>query len=75
MMSGFRAQSAGQSAAMAFVIAAMAPLLAGCDEPKVAAAAAKPADSDVSIVTVKPQPRAMVRELPAIDASKQLAAP
>jgi len=49
---------------MAFVIAAMAPLLAGCDEPKVAAAAAKPADSDVSIVTVKPQPRAMVRELP-----------
>jgi len=42
----------------------MAPLLAGCDEPNSAAAAAKPADSDVSIVTVKPQPRAMVRELP-----------
>jgi len=59
-MSGFRAQSAG----IALMLAAMAPLLAGCDEPNVAAAAAQPTEPDVSIVTVKPQARAMVRELP-----------
>ena len=46
------------------MLAAMAPLLAGCDEPNVAAAAAQPAEPDVSVVTVKPQARAMVRELP-----------
>ncbi|SDJ09523.1 membrane fusion protein, multidrug efflux system [Bradyrhizobium lablabi] len=45
------------------MLAAMAPLLAGCDEPNVAAAA-QPTEPDVSIVTVKPQARAMVRELP-----------
>jgi membrane fusion protein, multidrug efflux system len=38
--------------------------LAGCDEPHVAIAAAQPTAPDVSIVTVKPQARAMVRELP-----------
>ena len=59
-MSGFRAQSAG----IALMLAAMAPLLAGCDEPNVAAAAVQPTEPDVSIVTVKPQARAMVRELP-----------
>jgi membrane fusion protein (multidrug efflux system) len=59
-MSGFRAQSA----CIALMLAAMAPLLAGCDEPNVAAAAAQPAEPDVSVVTVKPQARAMVRELP-----------
>ena len=58
--SGFRAQSAG----IALILAAMAPLLAGCDEPHVAVAATQPAEPDVSIVTVKPQSRAMVRELP-----------
>jgi membrane fusion protein (multidrug efflux system) len=58
-MSGFRARSAG----IALMLAAMAPLLAGCDEPNVAAAA-QPTEPDVSIVTVKPQARAMVRELP-----------
>ena len=46
------------------MLAAMAPLLAGCDEPNVAAAATQPAEPDVSVVTVKPQARAMVRELP-----------
>ena len=46
------------------MLAAMAPLLAGCDEPNVAAAAVQPTEPDVSIVTVKPQARAMVRELP-----------
>ena len=47
------------------MLAAMAPLLAGCDEPHVAVAALQPtAEPDVSIVTVKPQARTMVRELP-----------
>jgi membrane fusion protein, multidrug efflux system len=64
LISGFRAQSAARSAALALMIAAMAPLLAGCDEPNTAAASATPAATDVSIVTVKQQARAMVRELP-----------
>ena len=59
-MSGFRAQSA----CIALMLAAMAPLLAGCNEPNVAVAAAQPTEPDVSIVTIKPQARAMVRELP-----------
>ena len=46
------------------MLAAMAPLLAGCDEPNAATAAAQPSEPDVSVVTVKPQARAMVRELP-----------
>jgi membrane fusion protein, multidrug efflux system len=59
-MSGFRARSA----CIALMLAATAPLLAGCDEPTAATAAADVSEPDVSIVTVKPQPRAMVRELP-----------
>ena len=46
------------------MLAAMAPLLAACDEPNAATAAAQAPEPDVSVVTVKPQPRAMVRELP-----------
>jgi membrane fusion protein (multidrug efflux system) len=46
------------------MLAAAAPLLAGCDEPNPALAAAQTSEPDVSIVTVKPQPRALVRELP-----------
>jgi membrane fusion protein (multidrug efflux system) len=46
------------------MLAAMAPLLGGCDEPNAATAAAQASEPDVSVVTVKPQPRAMVRELP-----------
>ncbi len=46
------------------MLVAMAPLLAGCEEPNSAAAAAQTSEPDVSIVTVRPQPRAMVRELP-----------
>ena len=46
------------------MLAAMAPLLAACDEPNAATAAAQASEPDVSVVTVKPQPRAMVRELP-----------
>jgi membrane fusion protein, multidrug efflux system len=49
---------------MALLLAATAPLLGGCDEPNVASAAASTSEPDVSVVTVKPQPRAMVRELP-----------
>src|SRR4051794_3800564 len=59
-MSGLRTQSA----CIALMLAAMAPLLAGCDEPTAATAAAQVSEPDVSIVTVRPQPRAMVRELP-----------
>jgi membrane fusion protein, multidrug efflux system len=46
------------------MLAAMAPLLAGCDEPTTATAAAQASEPDVSIVAVKPQPRAILRELP-----------
>jgi len=46
------------------MLAAAAPLLAGCDEPNPAVAAAQTSEPDVSIVTVKPQRRALVRELP-----------
>jgi len=59
-MSGFRAQSA----CIALMLAAMAPLLGGCDEPKVASAEAVTPDPDVSVVTVKPQARAILRDLP-----------
>jgi membrane fusion protein (multidrug efflux system) len=58
-MTGFRARSAG----IALMLAAMAPLLAGCEEPN-SASAAQASDPDVSVVTVKPQARALVRELP-----------
>ncbi|MCG2627609.1 efflux RND transporter periplasmic adaptor subunit [Bradyrhizobium sp. WYCCWR 13023] len=59
-MSGLRARSA----CVAMMLAALAPLLAACDESSSAVSAAQPVEPDVSIVTVKPQPRAVVRELP-----------
>ncbi|WP_175619367.1 efflux RND transporter periplasmic adaptor subunit [Bradyrhizobium sp. 2S1] len=60
-MSGLRAQSA----CIALMLAVTAPLLAGCDEPSTATAAVQATpEPDVSVVTVKPQVRAMVRELP-----------
>ena len=46
------------------MLAAFAPLLAACDESSSAVSATQPIEPDVSIVTVKPQPRAVVRELP-----------
>jgi membrane fusion protein (multidrug efflux system) len=60
-MSGLRA-----SAGIFIALAAIAPFLAGCNEPDSAIASiGNPAsEPDVSVVTVKPQPRAMVRELP-----------
>ncbi|MDO9057465.1 MAG: efflux RND transporter periplasmic adaptor subunit, partial [Bradyrhizobium sp.] len=42
----------------------MAPLLAGCNEPSSAIAAAQTSDPEVSIVSIRPQSRALVRELP-----------
>jgi len=48
----------------ALLLAAIAPLLAGCEEPASAVAAAQTSEPDVSIVTVRPQARAIVRELP-----------
>ncbi|WP_144441609.1 efflux RND transporter periplasmic adaptor subunit [Bradyrhizobium sp. CCGE-LA001] len=59
-MSGLRARSA----CVAMMLAALAPLLAGCDESNSAVSSAPPSDPDVSIVIVKPQSRAVVRELP-----------
>lgn len=45
------------------MLAAVAPLLAGCNEP-VTAAAATPASPEVSVIKVEAKPRAVVRELP-----------
>jgi membrane fusion protein, multidrug efflux system len=53
-----------RSACVALLLTAAAPLLAGCEEPNSAVAAAQASDPDVSIVIVKPQARALVRELP-----------
>ena len=52
------------SVCIALMLAAAAPMLAGCDEPNSASAAAPVSEPDVSVITVKPQPHAMVRELP-----------
>ncbi len=49
---------------MAIVLAVAAPLLASCDESNSAIVQAQPTEPEVSIVTVRPQPRAIVRELP-----------
>jgi membrane fusion protein (multidrug efflux system) len=59
-MTGFRTHPAR----VALLLAAIAPFLAGCDEPASAVAAAQTSEPDVSIVTVTPQARALVRELP-----------
>ena len=59
-MTGFRTHPARA----ALLLAAIAPFLAGCDEPTSAVAAAQTSEPDVSIVTVTPQARALVRELP-----------
>jgi len=46
------------------MLAALAPLLAGCDEPSSAIAATQPLEPNVGVVVITPQPRAIVRELP-----------
>ncbi len=58
-MSGFRTRSA----CIAFMLAVLAPMLAGCKEPTATAATAAP-EVDVSVVVVQARPRAQVRELP-----------
>jgi len=58
-MSGLRAQSA----CIALMLAALAPLLAGCKEPTATAAPSAP-EVDVGVVVVHPHARAVVRELP-----------
>jgi membrane fusion protein (multidrug efflux system) len=47
----------------AVALACLAPALAGCDEPRSAVAATPPAP-EVSVITIKPQARSIVRELP-----------
>ena len=59
-MSGYRAQPA----CIALMLAAMVPLLAGCDQPTSATPVAAANEPDVSIVVVHPRARSMVRELP-----------
>lgn len=46
------------------MLAALSPMLAGCNEPSAASAAASVVEPDVSVVVVQPRPRAVVRELP-----------
>ncbi len=55
-----------RAAGFALLLAGLAPVLAGCNEPKDAVAAAPTEDPapEVSVVTVKQQARAIVRELP-----------
>ncbi|HEX9209575.1 MAG TPA: biotin/lipoyl-binding protein, partial [Bradyrhizobium sp.] len=59
-MSGLRARSA----CVAMMLAAFAPLLGACDESSSAVSAAQTSEPDVSVVIVKQQARAVVRELP-----------
>ena len=61
-MSGLRVRPAG----ILLVLAAIAPLLAGCNEPEsaIASVASQPTEPDVGIISVKPQARSIVRELP-----------
>ncbi|UGV27941.1 efflux RND transporter periplasmic adaptor subunit [Rhodopseudomonas boonkerdii] len=55
-----------RAAGFALLLAGLAPVLAGCNEPKDAVAAAPAEDPapEVSVVTVRQQARAIVRELP-----------
>ena len=62
-----------QSVCIALMRAATAPLLAGCDEPNSVSAVAQQPEPDVSVVTVKPRPLAMVRELPGRAAPTRVA--
>ncbi|MET0905823.1 MAG: efflux RND transporter periplasmic adaptor subunit [Tardiphaga sp.] len=59
-MTTFNARSAG----LALMLLGSASLLAGCSEPKQAVAANQASEPEVSVVSVKPQARALIRELP-----------
>ncbi|MDP1584763.1 MAG: efflux RND transporter periplasmic adaptor subunit [Bradyrhizobium sp.] len=56
----------------ALLLAGLAPVLAGCDEP-VSASAATEVVPEVGIITVKSKPRALVRELPGRIAPTRIA--
>jgi membrane fusion protein (multidrug efflux system) len=51
-------------ACAALLLAGVTPFLAGCNEPHAASAAVQPSEPEVSVIAVKPQARAIVRELP-----------
>ena len=53
-----------RSAALAVLLAGLAPLLAGCNEPTQAVASTQATEPEVSVVSVKPQARSLIRELP-----------
>ncbi|MBC7585746.1 MAG: biotin/lipoyl-binding protein, partial [Tardiphaga sp.] len=59
-MTIFNARSAG----LAVLLAGLAPLLAGCNEPTQAVASTQATEPEVSVVSVKPQARSLIRELP-----------
>jgi membrane fusion protein, multidrug efflux system len=52
------------SAGILVLLAALTPILAGCDQSNSATAAAKLVEPEVSVVIVQPQARAIVSELP-----------
>lgn len=55
-----------RSAGLVLLLAGLAPVLAGCNEPKDAVASTSPqvSEPEVSVVSVKPHRRALMRELP-----------
>ncbi|WP_371424322.1 efflux RND transporter periplasmic adaptor subunit [Tardiphaga sp.] len=55
-----------RSAGFVLLLAGLAPVLAGCNEPKdaVASTSAQAPEPEVSVISVKPQLRAIIRELP-----------
>jgi membrane fusion protein (multidrug efflux system) len=58
-------RSLSRLAGAALLLCGLAPFLAGCDEPNLAAASApQTSEPEVSVVTVTPRARAVVRELP-----------
>src|SRR6202008_3794995 len=61
----FMSPSRVPSAGIVVLLAVLTPILAGCNQSNsAAAAAAEPSDPEVSVVTVTPQARAVVSELP-----------
>ena len=56
----------------ALLLFSLAPFLAGCDEPRSAAAATK-IEAEVGVISVKSHPRALVRELPGRIAPTRIA--
>jgi membrane fusion protein, multidrug efflux system len=52
------------SAGIVLLLAALTPILAGCNQSNSAAAVTEPVEPEVSVVTVSPQAHAIVSELP-----------